>query len=60
MTRNLMAGLVVVAGLSLATPAAAQTDSNPLAAARDLYASARYDEALAVLNGMRPAESTDR
>lgn len=27
---------------------------NPLAAARDLYASARYDEALAVLNGIRP------
>ena len=29
---------------------------NPLAAARDLYASARYDEALAVLNGMRPED----
>jgi hypothetical protein len=41
-------------------PVAAQTDSNPLASARDLYASARYDEALTVLNGMRPAESTDR
>lgn len=46
--------------LALAAPAAAQTDSNPLSAARDLYASARYDEALAVLNAMRPAESTDR
>jgi hypothetical protein len=43
-----------------ATPVSAQTESNPLASARDLYASARYDEALAVLNGMRPAESTDR
>jgi hypothetical protein len=31
-----------------------------LSSARDLYASARYDEALAVLNGMRPAESNDR
>ena len=34
-----------------------------LSAARDLYASARYDEALAVLNGMRPVEgapATDR
>ena len=30
---------------------------NPLAAARDLYASARYDEALAVLNGMRPEDT---
>jgi tetratricopeptide (TPR) repeat protein len=43
-----------------AATAAAQTDSNPLAAARDLYASARYDEALAVLNAMRPVEPTDR
>jgi hypothetical protein len=31
---------------------------DPLGAARDLYASARYDEALAVLNDMRPAEPT--
>jgi len=30
---------------------------DPLGAARDLYASARYDEALAVLNDMRPAEA---
>jgi TonB family protein len=35
--------------------------STPLAAARDLYASARYDEALTVLNGMPTSgESTDR
>ncbi len=46
--------------LALAAPAAAQTDPNPLSTARDLYASARYDEALAVLNSMRPAEYTDR
>ena len=39
----------------LAAPAAAQ--QSPLAAARDLYASARYDEALIVLNGLRPRES---
>jgi tetratricopeptide (TPR) repeat protein len=38
----------------VAAPAAAQ--ETPLAAARELYASARYDEALAVLNGLRPAE----
>jgi TonB family protein len=37
---------------TLAVPAYAQQTS--LAAARDLYASARYDEALAVLNGMQP------
>jgi TonB family protein len=35
--------------------------TSPLAAARDLYASARYDEALTVLNGLPMAgESTDR
>ena len=45
---------LVLAGC-MATIAAAQ--QSPLVAARDLYASARYDEALAVLNGMRPAES---
>ena len=36
---------------ALASPASAQQAS--LNAARDLYASARYDEALAVLNGMQ-------
>ncbi len=44
----------LVAALSLAGQAAAQSD--PLAAARELYASARYDEALAVLNGLKPNE----
>jgi hypothetical protein len=40
--------------LLMVAPAAAQMrGDNPLAAARELYASARYDEALAVLNGMR-------
>ena len=35
-----------------------QTPSrDPLGAARDLYASARYDEALAVLNDLKPAEA---
>ena len=56
--RRISSVLLIVA--ACAAPVAAQTDSNPLASARDLYASARYDEALAVLNGMRPAESTDR
>jgi hypothetical protein len=36
---------------------AARDNSNSIAAARELYASARYDEALALLNGLRPAES---
>ncbi len=56
--RRISTALILVA--MLAAPVAAQSDSNPLAAARDLYASARYDEALAMLNAMRPAESTDR
>jgi TonB family protein len=44
----------------LGGPVYAQQTS-PLAAARDLYASARYDEALTVLNGLPMAgESSDR
>ena len=45
--------------IALAAPAHAQLRDgreNPLTAARDLYASARYDEALAVLNGLKPVE----
>lgn len=51
-TRILVTASMVV---SLAVPAYAQLRDgreNPLTAARDLYASARYDEALAVLNGL--------
>ncbi len=54
MTKCLLATFLAAA--CVAAPAAAQSDTNPLAAARELYASARYDEALAVLNGMRPNE----
>lgn len=53
-TRFLVTASMVVA---LASPAYAQLRDgreNPLSAARDLYASARYDEALAVLNGLQP------
>ena len=53
--------ILTILWLALAvTPATAQMPGgrdNPLAAARELYASARYDEALAVLNGMRPDEA---
>ena len=55
-TRFLVTAAMVV---YLAVPAAAQLRDgreNPLTAARDLYASARYDEALAVLNGL-PADN---
>ena len=43
--------MLLLAG-ALAAPAAAQ--QNALDMARDLYASARYDEALQVLDGLRP------
>jgi hypothetical protein len=39
-------------------PVGASAQESQLAAARDLYASARYDEALALLNGIRPMEPT--
>lgn len=60
-SRILVTVCVVVA---LAAPASAQLRDgreNPLTAARDLYASARYDEALAVLNGLpSDAVASDR
>lgn len=40
--------------LVLATAAPVAAQQNPLHTARELYASARYDEALLVLNGLRP------
>ena len=49
--------------MALARSAAAQFESSaphgPLSAAKDLYASARYDEALSVLNGLRAGETID-
>ena len=45
--------LLIAAGL--AAPAVAQ--QSPLTTARDLYASARYDEALIVLNSLRPNDN---
>jgi hypothetical protein len=58
-----VAAFVIAMGLAL--PAAAQLDGpttqgGPLNTARDLYASARYDEALSVLNGLRIGDSADR
>jgi TonB family protein len=47
--------LTVALAAGLARPAHAQ--NGPLDVARDLYASARYDEALAMLNGVRQQES---
>lgn len=51
--------LVLVSSVASAAPAAAQAPpKDPLGAARDLYASARYDEALAVLDDLHPAADT--
>jgi TonB family protein len=51
--------------VALAVPAAAQFEGTTgiggsLVAARDLYASARYDEALSALNGLRIGDNVDR
>src|SRR6476659_9215909 len=43
--------------LAAATAAPLAAQPNPLVAARELYASARYDEALALLNGLSPADA---
>ena len=53
MMKRTLACLALVA--ATAAPLAAQP--NPLVAARELYASARYDEALAMLNGLSPADA---
>jgi len=56
-----------VMAMGLALPAAAQFEvatvpapQGPLGAAKDLYASARYDEALSMLNDLRIGDSIDR
>lgn len=54
-TRILLVAFGIVSWVGAFGSIAAAQD---LSAARDLYASARYDEALAVLNGMRPVEGT--
>lgn len=65
MSRMGVAAFVMAMGLAL--PAAAQFDGahsvtpqSPLMTAKDLYASARYDEALSVLNGLRLGSGVDR
>lgn len=61
-----MARIIIGAAAALAllvvpaAPAAAQLNPASLGAAKDLYASARYDEALNVLNTLRLGESVDR
>jgi TonB family protein len=62
--RRLIIPLLLAASLAFVECALAQAPRDPLGAARDLYASARYDEALAVLNDIHtpdtPAAGPDR
>ena len=56
---NIKRQLAAIAIVACLAPAAVSAqESQQIATARDLYASARYDEALALLNGLRPAEPT--
>jgi TonB family protein len=58
-----MNGLIVwwvVVGILIAGPVAAQHESGRLAAARNLYVSARYEEALEVLDALRGDAHPDR
>ena len=55
MLTRIFATLSLVAAFAVPVIAQQRDAQGPLSAARDLYASARYDEALAVLNGMRPS-----
>jgi len=57
--RSRLLFLALASSVISAVPAAAQAPpKDPLGAARDLYASARYDEALAVLDDLHPAADT--
>lgn len=55
--RRLILPFLLAASLTHVAFGQTQSRDTLLGAARDLYASARYDEALAVLNDMRPAET---
>jgi hypothetical protein len=57
--RRLFLSLLIAASITRVGFAQAPIAKDPLGAARDLYASARYDEALAVLNDMRPTEAAN-
>jgi TonB family protein len=58
-TRRLIIPLLLATSLAFVECAFAQTAGrDPLGAARDLYASARYDEALAVLNDLHAPDAS--
>jgi tetratricopeptide (TPR) repeat protein len=57
--RRQYASMLPVLGLAIALASPALAQEGPLAVARDLYSAARYDEALAMLNGVRQQESSN-
>jgi TonB family protein len=57
-SRRLVLPLIIAASFTQPVLAQQPGPKDPIGSARDLYASARYDEALAVLNDMRPAEAS--
>ena len=60
MSKKILTNLLLASCLaSVAFAQSRANDSDPLDAARELYASARYDEALAMLNNMRPSDSRE-
>jgi hypothetical protein len=59
LVRRFLVPLLLAASFIHTTFAQTQTPAkDPLASARELYASARYDEALAVLNDLEPTEAS--
>lgn len=60
MTFRILATVWLALIVAPATAQVRDTRGTPLAQARELYASARYDEALAVLNSLRPDEAPVR
>jgi hypothetical protein len=56
-SRRIIIPVLLAASVARAAFGQVPASKDPLGAARDLYASARYDEALAVLNDMRPTEA---
>jgi hypothetical protein len=57
--RRILIPILLAASLAFVQSAFAQAPApDPIGAARDLYASARYDEALAMLNDLHPADPT--
>ena len=58
-SRRIIVPLLLAGSVARVAFGQVPTGRDPIGAARDLYASARYDEALAVLNDLRPTEAAN-